>query len=166
VATKQAWAEKPVWTDWATLQPSTPQYDKKTGEPVKWKVQINQHGLFRCSCMAFIYSKAPKGCKHTRRCEQERQIENVKAIDKATVADWRTASVPQPVRPVVPPHWDAACTICDAMLDAARQYANDVQKQAMREVLAARLAVFVPVRAQAPPLQKVAAAIRYITFDD
>jgi len=59
------------WADHTELTPSD------GGK--SWMVQKNVNGAFRCSCPAYIFSKAPKGCKHVARVkyleEENRTLE-------------------------------------------------------------------------------------------
>lgn len=144
------------WTTYAVLAPSKPQFNKK-GEPVEWKVQTNAAGQWRCYCPSFIFSKlSPKTCKHIRRCQQELATEQ---------------GIPVPVQPIAAykhPQWDSAYTICAAMLDQARLFVNDKQREQLVTVLAQKLAAFVPHKpvATAAKPQLVEVGVRRITFDD
>lgn len=148
-------AAKLQWTDYAVLQPSVPQLNKH-GEPVQWKVQVNQHGTFRCNCPAFIFSKAPKSCKHVRVCEHEKQSGILPAVPVQAVAK------PTPQHP----QWASAVGITKAMLDSSHVAVSTAQMHAMCEVLAAKLAAFVPARVPVKTTSHVDLGVRYITFDD
>lgn len=147
------------WMDYAILEPSTPKVNKH-GEPVQWKVQINPVGTFRCNCPAYIFSGkggAVRTCKHIRACELDRQKLGVPA----------TQVVPKVVtKPTAQhPQWASAVTISKAMLDQARVNVSPAQLQSMCEVLAAKLAAFVPAKPMFTS-QTVEAGLRHITFDD
>ena len=133
-----------------------------------WKVQRNELGQFRCSCPSFIFSKlSPKSCKHCRKCEETLAEEQMKKGPAAT---------PQAVaaqKPAVAPHWDTALTMFDAMcLEATKTVRFNVRNQiglsackVMVDVLAARLAVFVPpVAVHDSSIDD--GGVRRITFDD
>lgn len=150
------------WTDWAVLEPSTPQFDKH-GQPIKYRVQRNAEGTWRCYCKSFIFSGrggAIKTCKHIRHCQH---LDNGNTPVTMTTATVKSV----PVAPAKHPQWDSAFAICDAMLDQARLVANSKQRDQMVEVLAKKLATFTP--AKALPVvtpQTMTAGVRYITFDD
>lgn len=145
------------WTTYAVLAPSKPQFNKK-GEAVEWKVQTNDAGQWRCYCPSFIFSKlSPKTCKHIRRCQQELALEQGIPVQ------------PQPVAASKHPQWDSAYTICSAMLDQARLFVNDKQREQLVTVLAQKLAAFVPnkpIGVRAATAQVVEVGVRRITFDD
>lgn len=148
---------KNQWTDYAILQPSTPQFNKR-GEPVKWKVQINQNGQFRCGCPSFIFGKVlPRSCKHTRRCEQEQALGG-KPMTLPTEGPFAK------VAPEQHPQYASAVTITKAMLDDARVQVSTDQMHKMCAILAVKLAAFVPV--PRPVQAHTAGATRFITFDD
>jgi hypothetical protein len=157
---------KSQWTDYAILQPSSPQFNKR-GEPVKWKVQINQHGQFRCGCPSFIFSKVlPRSCKHTRRCEQEQAL-GMKATPMPTEGPFAAKSFTAQAAVAIEnhPQYASAVTIASAMLDDARVKVSTDQMHKMCAVLALKLAAFVP----APRPAFVAAptqVTRLIVFDD
>lgn len=151
-------AAKHTWTDHTIFESSKP--NPKTGKIDIWKVQINELGQFRCSCPSFIYSRvSPRTCKHARRCE----------VDAAVVA--------KPVAPVVAPeqapHFKEAVSIFDAMCaQAATKVRFNVKNQigldgvkVMVDVLAAKLAVFVPPPPK-PATVGIITGVRRITFDD
>ena len=146
-----------AWTTYALLKSS------QGGK--EWRVQINPDGQFRCNCPSFIFCKGTKQCKHTRRCEQQRTQE------QTAVA---VAGKAMPV--VVPPHVTEAVKIVGSMLTAAKTrsglnvqaFCGPAGEQAMVDVLAAKLAAWVP---PAKTTSSFAAAvegggIRHITFDD
>ena len=150
------------WFDYAILEPSTPQFNKK-GEPVKWRVQRNAQGTWRCYCPSFIFSGkggAVKTCKHIRHCQHLAKNETPVSVNTTKATVTTVAKHPQ---------WDSAYAICSAMLDQARLFANDKQRNDMVEVLAKKLAAFTPTKA-APALtvpQMVTAGVtRHIVFDD
>ena len=149
-----------VWNDFAVLQPSTPQFNKR-GEPVKWKVQINQHGQFRCGCPSFIFSKVqPRSCKHTRRCE----LEQGKPMGSTALPVAQKAMTTQQTQH---PQYASAVTICTAMLDDARVKVSETQMHAMCAVLAQKLAAFVPATHKPVHTQTTVTQVtRLIVFDD
>jgi hypothetical protein len=145
-------AAKNQWTDYAVLQPSVPRFDKH-GDPVRWKVQINQHGQFRCGCPSYIFSKAPKGCKHTRVCDEQKS---------GTVLMPVQAAKPTPQHP----QWASAVSITKEMIVGANVAVSTQQMHAMCEVLAAKLAAFTPARVPIKPTSHTDLGVRYITFND
>ena len=153
-----------VWNDFAVLQPSTPQFNKR-GEPVKWKVQINQNGQFRCGCPSFIFSKVlPRSCKHTRRCEQE-QAMGVKATPPPIEGPFAAPSFKaQAIEQH--PQYASAVTITKAMLDDARVQVSADQMHKMCAVLAQKLAAFVPTPKPVHTQTTVTQVTRLIVFDD
>lgn len=147
------------WTDFAILEPSTPQFNKK-GEPVKWRVQRNGEGAWRCYCPAYIFSKGfPKSCKHIRKCQEVLSTEV-------------TETIKAPVTPkVAVPRWvTEAQAATTAMLRAARIQATETQTAQMIEVLSARLRAWSPGPVKADPVVTQAATVvvgvRHITFED
>lgn len=155
---------KHTWTDFAVLEPSTPQF--KDGKKVEWKVQVNEEGQFRCSCPSYIFSKqTPKTCKHCKRCEQE-QLNGKQPV----------AATPGVQRPVVAPCWDDANAMFAAMCDQASKHAkvrfnvrDQIGKEAskiMIDVLAARLQLFNPAKAVVVADAAPVLGVRRITFDD
>jgi hypothetical protein len=141
------------WTDYALLTPS------KGGKP--YKVQVNAEGRFRCSCPAFIFCKGVKTCKHCRKCEDTRGLEQK---GQAAVA---TLPVAKPWNPFA----EEATKACTAMLTAARLVPTEAQTAQMVEVLTARLRLFggrPSMVTEAAPVQAqtVVVGIRRITFDD
>ena len=131
----------------------------------EWRVQINPEGQFRCNCPSFIFCKGIKACKHTRRCEQQRTQE------QATVAVATKALA-------LPPHVTEAIKVVGSMLTAAKTksglnvkaFCGPAGEQAMVDVLAAKLAAWVPpaksVFATAAAAAVDGSGIRHITFDD
>jgi hypothetical protein len=150
----------PGWTDFAIMEPSVTTYDKK-GEPILWRVQTNDEtGAWRCFCKSFIFSGrggAIRTCKHIRHCQG---VQANEAMTVAKVAPIQTMPVS-----TKHPQWDSAYAICSAMVDQARLIVNDKQRTAMVEVLAKKLAAFVPTRPVTPQVA-VAGITRRIVFDD
>jgi len=149
-----------VWTDYAILEPSKPTYDKH-GKPVRWKVQRNEEGTWRCHCPAYIFSKGVKTCKHIRRCIDQQVKE-------------QAIATPVAVAPAKSPHRIEAEKVFDAMCAAATQKAHvNVKAQigasggaAMVDVLMARLATWMPPAAVTVTTETTVVGVRRITFDD
>lgn len=158
---------KPIWTIYAELV--------STKGDKKWRVQINEHGQLRCNCPAYIFSKdRPKSCKHCRRCEEERALELQAAVN-AQPAPIQISNLeselPLPPKPgrarqrvVAPEVAKQAVDILDAVLIAGHLHISSfVQRAAMVDALAMKLASFIPVQAT---VEVVEVGIRRITFDD
>lgn len=159
-----ATAPKNVWTNFAVLVPTTPKM-KKDGTPEEWKVQVNQEGVFRCSCPSYIFSRVmPRTCKHCRYCEEQRISGGFKEGPGMTglAAQVQAAPLLADAQKIF------AAMVAAAQVQAKWNVLTHIGKEsceAMTAALAAKLSTF-----NRPALPVVAAevtmGIRRITFDD
>lgn len=141
------------WTDYAHL--------KASASDKVWKVQTNAEGDFRCSCPSFIFSGrggAKRTCKHCAWAVDDRR-QGGTATTASTVVQ-RGAAAAQPAC------WPEATTILDAMLSKAGiSTLSAPVRRTMIEVLAARLASFMPPKPKAPE-SLTPTGVRLITWED
>jgi len=110
-----------------------------------WMVQKNVNGAFRCSCPSYIFSKAPKGCKHV-----ERVIEDEGANRE------------------LEPYVEEAASILTEMLTAGGLAGelHDGRQRAMGAVLALRLQGMSTIAVPVVEPTAGTRGVRKIRFDD